>query len=144
MENNNQSVEVGKRGGGGTYYVKVMATFSKAPLPPCVEQCVAAVKIGGLYDGQVRNPTSCRLTLPSGYRGRCWAGCVLIHRRFVVYDPTVQVAYKKMVALICRTEMRKAGLFTPLEGPLSLSFEACFPHPKSARIGVSTKTASRT
>jgi Holliday junction resolvase RusA-like endonuclease len=50
-----------------------------------------------------------------------------------IYDPPEQVAYKEMVALLCRTEMRKAGLFAPLKGPVSLSFNAVFPHPKKPK-----------
>jgi Holliday junction resolvase RusA-like endonuclease len=49
-----------------------------------------------------------------------------------VHDPPEQVAYKKMVALICKIAMRERGIFTPLQGPVSLSFNAVFPHPQRA------------
>jgi Holliday junction resolvase RusA-like endonuclease len=46
-----------------------------------------------------------------------------------LYDPPEQVAYKRMVAVFCKRAMMEAGLYKPLEGPLSLGFEAFFPHP---------------
>lgn len=50
-----------------------------------------------------------------------------------VYDPPEQVAYKRMVGLLCRQAMMKTGLFCVLDGPLSFGFEALFPHPKKRK-----------
>lgn len=43
------------------------------------------------------------------------------------YDPPEQKAYKNMVAMLCKLAMRKARIFSPLEGPISLGFVAFYP-----------------
>lgn len=52
------------------------------------------------------------------------------HGTYHTYDPPEQVAYKRMVAIIAKQAMVRAGIFKPIEGPLALSFVACYPHPK--------------
>lgn len=47
------------------------------------------------------------------------------------FDPPEQVAYKNMVAMLCKLAMRKAGIFSPLIGPVFLGFVALYPTDRS-------------